>query len=132
VWQLKSLKLHPTVGPLFSEVLRDVWKQKKADQEVTTTTARRRIGELEQRRQKIFDLFADGKITQDVYDDQTARVGTDLQQAESVLAEGLIELQELEFLQSLQSGYYGTYTTSGAVHHSRIRYDSSTLCFQTA
>jgi hypothetical protein len=64
----------------------------------TLAKARTAIAALEARRQKIFDLFGNGKLSEDVYRDQTEKVGTRIKTAQRVEGEAVDEMAEIEFL----------------------------------
>jgi hypothetical protein len=94
---LYSLAPDEGFTPLFDGVLKDVRKQKQTEREETAAVTKR-ITALETRKQNVHEFFFDGRIDQATYDDQTARVGTELKEAREKFSETLVSAQELDCL----------------------------------
>jgi DNA invertase Pin-like site-specific DNA recombinase len=65
---LDSLVPSDRFTTLFDAVVLDLWKKKHQEQLEAIQIIRTRIAELEVRKQRIFDMFAEGRIAPDVYE----------------------------------------------------------------
>ena len=92
---LGSLKLDDHYKKLFSRVVEDAWHQKRKTQEDPMAAAKKRHLELKDRKQRLVDALLYDRIDQTIYDDQMRQLGTAFEEAEEMLAEGLIDEAEL-------------------------------------
>jgi site-specific DNA recombinase len=75
---LDSLRPHEAYWPLFEEVVRDIWRQRMSLQEETLAAASKRVEELDDKKSRLVDALIYGKISQSIYDDQLAKVESEL------------------------------------------------------
>lgn len=54
---LNSFGMRPKLIASYNEIMRDVWKQKNAEADQLTAAHQRRLGDLKERRQRLFDAF---------------------------------------------------------------------------
>jgi site-specific DNA recombinase len=78
---LADLQPKPAYVKLFREVVLDRWRENAENVERDLNRASGRIAELEERRTRLVNLLADGRITQDAYDDAASIVEDDLRVA---------------------------------------------------
>jgi site-specific DNA recombinase len=95
---LDSLRFDEKFGPLLKEAVRAVWNQKHSQRENQLAQARKRVAELQAWREQIIKAWIAEKITQEVYDDQMQKVGTELQAAGLLEGEAVLDLAEVELL----------------------------------
>ena len=92
--------LFPEEGflPLFREVVRDVWRQKHADQEALAARLEKDITLLEAKDQRLVDLFINEQIDKATYDDQRGKVGTILNNVRRQKSETLVSPEQVDCL----------------------------------
>jgi hypothetical protein len=95
---LGSLMLNPEMLPMFRETVRSVWRDKAAQQERNLSAARRRISELQERRDQIVTKWIANQITKEIYDDQMSKVGAQFEAAGLAEGQAVIGLAEVELL----------------------------------
>lgn len=95
---LASYRMESGSKSLFREVVREVWRQKNSRKQDTLTQCRKRIAEMEESRQEIFDLFLKRKIDEQTFKKQTERIDGMLNGAKELETESLIALAELDRL----------------------------------
>jgi site-specific DNA recombinase len=95
---LYSLFPEESFMPLFHAIVTDVWKQKQAQHEEAAALVKKRIADVEARKQLVVDAVIEKRIDKATYDDQMAIVGTELSAAQSQLAGTLVNEEELECL----------------------------------
>jgi site-specific DNA recombinase len=94
---LNGLQLKPEFSALLRQILVSVHEQKDTLERNRVGIARKRIAEVQNRKQKIVDAMLDGKITQQIYVEQMERVDTELGDLQATIDDAaLIEPQALE------------------------------------
>jgi site-specific DNA recombinase len=95
---LHSMFPRRELTPLFTEIVKAIWREKHEEAERLATTARQRVNDLKDKRQRLVDLFVDGQLDRATYDEQTQRVGTALEAAEAHAAHDPMGEQQLNSL----------------------------------
>ncbi len=95
---LASMKLRPELRKLIREAVRIAWEKKKAVNEDVLSAARKRVGALQAKREKVIEAWIDKRISKDIYDDQMRKVGNELEAAGLEEGEAFIDLAEAELL----------------------------------
>ncbi len=83
---------------LFHAVVKHVWEQKHAQRIAAEAQASNARKVLEAKRQRLLDLYVDGKLSDDEYQKQTLTVGTALDQLQTQTTTGSTTNDELEHL----------------------------------
>jgi site-specific DNA recombinase len=91
---LRSLAPDPSYWPLLREVVTELWKDAQSASFDRATLLRTRVSDLADKKNRIFDLFAERKIAESAYLDQTGRVDADLTDASREL--NRLELEPLD------------------------------------
>jgi site-specific DNA recombinase len=95
---LQSLVPKEGFIPLFQDVVKDVWRQRNAQQEAQRAEKLRLREKLESRRQRLVDLLVEGALRKPEYDDQIEKVGTQLKALGSELENSADSIEELDIL----------------------------------
>jgi site-specific DNA recombinase len=91
---LRNLVPDPSYWPLLREVVTELWKDAQSASFDRAALLRARVSDLADKKNRIFDLFAEGKIVESAYLDQTGRVDADLTDASREL--NRLELEPLD------------------------------------
>ena len=67
---------------LFKEIVRQVWKQRVDVSENLMRAAKGKLADLEQRKNRLVDFLLEGRLDQQTYDEQTARLRGEVESAE--------------------------------------------------
>jgi hypothetical protein len=95
---LQALRPQGEFLPLLRAAVEGVWKERNRAQQEMIAAIHRRIEQLENRKQKIFDTSIDGKITQETYGSQTGIVGTLIDEARASEPEDPLSEEEVSSL----------------------------------
>jgi hypothetical protein len=101
----KQLTPRSEALPLFSAIMRDVWKRKQSDSEALLRTVAQRLSSLAGRKNRLVDALLDGQIDQPTYEEQLDRLKAEAEKTEAELgdagAEGLSVETILAFIERL-------------------------------
>ena len=104
---LATMQMKPEMVALFQEIVRDVWNQKQAYGRESVAVQRRRLAELEKRRQQLNEAFIYKQaISQAVFQEECARLEAEIASAriEATVAVDDVDVEEvLEFAAQVMS-----------------------------
>jgi site-specific DNA recombinase len=95
---LESLRPTPGSWRLFERVLKDVWAGKRQHRAEAAKLVEKRIAELTTYKDKLVRTLVEGKLNQQLFDEQLARVEADLAEVHEQEVEILPEEEELSEL----------------------------------
>ncbi len=81
---------------LFKEIVRQVWKQRQAASIAALRNVSGTLEALRERKNRVVNLFVDGRMDQDTYDQQVLRLDAEVQQAEQQLRDSDVEHMDVE------------------------------------
>jgi hypothetical protein len=81
---------------LFCEVVKRVWQKRQADARALLSTARQRLQDLAERKNRLVDALLDGRIDQQTYDGWIECLRGKIQEGEDRLREADLENVDLE------------------------------------
>jgi hypothetical protein len=83
---------------LCRAAVKEVWRQRRHLEDDLVEAARRRITDIENRKQMSIGAVVDGRISKEIFDDQMLKLGTELENANNLETRGLIQEAELDGL----------------------------------
>ncbi len=94
---LNGMRIKPELSQFVKRILTSVHDQKRRQERDTVALAQKRIGEVEIRKQKLVDALLDGKLTDQIYQEQMDRVQAELQTLQIAIEDrASLEPQALE------------------------------------
>jgi hypothetical protein len=81
---------------LFKEIVRQVWKQREAATLAALRNLSATLEALRERKNRVVDLFVDGRMDQDTYNQQVLRIDAEIQEAEQQLHDTDVEHMDVE------------------------------------
>jgi site-specific DNA recombinase len=81
---------------LFKEIVRHLWKQRVSASQGVLRAAKAKVAELENRKNRLVDFLMAGRLDQQTYDEQTARLRVEVESAERELREADLEQMDVE------------------------------------
>ncbi len=81
VSELETLRVDPAILALFSEVVRDAWRQRHAAEADREKRAAERLQELQRRKDRVVDAYLhEGKLDETTYHEQLTRVDREIEE----------------------------------------------------
>ena len=81
---------------LFKEIVRQVWKQRVSASESILRAVKAKLADLENRKNRLVDFLLEGRLDQQTYDEQAARLRVEVESAERDLREANLEQMDVE------------------------------------
>ena len=95
--ELHNIGMKQELRQLFSAIVLDVWRDKRANMEEIRAAREHRLKELELRRQRLLDVFIyKNAISQDVFQDQSSKLESDIAALRAEVNDGQTDELDME------------------------------------